>query len=120
MENQRKVSIMIYINENIKDLRKIEEVTYGIEEEGIPYTIVRSKEKLLVDLATLASMESKLDVGIGIDENFNAALYYAKLPEDYLLFKRELTYRLEDAKTLGANAACMVKGVPFKMEGGSQ
>ena len=58
MESQRQVSIMIYINENIKDLRKVEEVTYGVEEEGIPYTIVRSKEKDLVDLATLASMES--------------------------------------------------------------
>lgn len=115
MEQTRNICVVICVSEAIKDRKEIHDITYGIEEEGIPYIIRVSEEKRLEDLARLASKDSQLDVGIGIDEELLAGIYHDKLPEDHLLFRSELLLDSEKARKLGVNAARLVKGIPFKI-----
>lgn len=115
MEQTRNICVVICVSETIKDRLEIKDITYGIEEEGIPYIIRVSEEKRLEDLARLASKDSQLDVGIGVDEHLMGGIYHDKLPEDHLLFRRELLLQREGARNLGVNAARLVKGIPFKI-----
>ncbi|HSR05481.1 MAG TPA: glycerol dehydratase reactivase beta/small subunit family protein [Proteiniclasticum sp.] len=117
MDETRNICVVICVNENVRDRVEISEITYGIEEEGIPYTIRISEEKRLEDLARLASKDSQLDVGIGVDENLTGGIYNDKLPDDYLLFRMNILREKESSRNLGINAARLVKGIPFKIGG---
>lgn len=119
MDELKNICVVICVNEKMTAQEKIKEITYGIEEEGIPWIIRYSDESRLEDLAHLASKDSQLDVGIGVDESAFAGLYHDKLPEGHLLFRQKLSYTLEEARSLGVNAARMVKGIPFRMGGGN-
>lgn len=114
MDETRNICVVICISEATKHKEEIREITYGIEEEGIPYIIRISDEKRLEDLARLASKDSQLDVGIGVDEDLMAGIYHDKLPEDHLIFRTRLSDETGFARILGVNAARMVKGIPFK------
>ena len=115
MEEKRNIRVVICLSEAIKDRDEIRDITYGMEEEGIPYIVTVSDEKRLEDLARLASKDSQLDVGIGVNEDLVGGIYHDKLPEDYLLFRSELLMDSEKARNLGINAARLVKGIPFKI-----
>ncbi len=87
-------------------------VLLGIEEEGIPYDVHAVHCNDVLKLAYDASMESRLGVGIGISKE-GVVLQYEKLDKAAPLFKIKL-YRTDLFRKIGANAARLVKKLPFK------
>lgn len=106
-------SIMVFLNEKIEE-ETILEVLYGIEEEGIPFTLKKEIEDDSKKLAHLASNRSKLSVGIGIDSKGNISLTTDKLKEGSPLFINNLKSGEYTLRSLGANGARLVKGMPLK------
>ncbi len=89
-------------------------VIWGIEEEGIPYVIEGKQEETALELAYLGAESSNLGVGIGIGKDGLLILHYNKLQKDHPLFKIKLKDSAETLRKIGANAARLVKGIPFK------
>jgi hypothetical protein len=87
-------------------------VLLGIEEEGIPYDVLEVHESAVLELAYKASLDSRLGVGIGISKE-GIVLQYEKLDKAAPLFKIKL-YQKELFRSIGANAARLVKKMPFK------
>lgn len=86
----------------------------GIEEEGIPFELVaQGDDKASGSLAHEASLASRLGVGIGVAPD-GMTLHYNKLDEDLPLFRIPLNASVSAMRALGANAARLVKGQPFK------
>lgn len=91
----------------------VEQVCLGIEEEGIPYIVEYiDNPKSAVHLAYKAAESSRLGVGIGIADG--VVLHYIKLLEDQPLYNIESVRDTKFLRTLGTNAARLVKGSPFK------
>lgn len=108
-----KPSVKVYINETLlKDIR-VNQILLGIEEEGIPYEMLYIKNNNAVELAFEASGASRLGVGVGISEK-EAVLHYEKLKKDSPLFTIPIYSNESDMRSLGANAARLVKKMPFK------
>lgn len=108
-----KPTIKIYYNHNVIAQEAFEQLLYGIEEEGIPYAISGIDEDDIFNLSHEASMDSKLGVGLGISSH-EIALHYEKLDRLSPLFKIKLKNKDQTLKDLGANAARLVKRMPFK------
>jgi hypothetical protein len=84
----------------------------GIEEEQIPSSMQDIAVSDIVSRAYQAALSSRLSVGIAYD-NHRYVIHYKNLPEHEPLF--DVT--IDDAsklRMLGANAARLVKGIPFK------
>ncbi|WP_203640748.1 glycerol dehydratase reactivase beta/small subunit family protein [Levilactobacillus andaensis] len=84
----------------------------GIEEEQIPSSIQDIAVSDVVSRAYQAALSSRLSVGIAYDDH-RYVIHYKNLPEHEPLF--DVT--IDDVSTLrmlGANAARLVKGIPFK------
>lgn len=105
-------AIHVYVS-SLHDPSSFEQLLYGIEEEGVPHVIQSFSEESARKLSYQAAQSSRLSVGIGIGADQQIVLHYTKLPQDQPLFQIQLKekgkYRL-----LGANAARLVKGIPFK------
>ncbi len=94
--------------------RLVKALCSGIEEEMIPYALLEAAGGQARELAFSAAEASRLEVGLGITPQATA-LGYAKLPPGQPLFALEHgQYTEEELRTLGANAARLVKGIPFK------
>lgn len=104
------VEIVLCFSSQIKK-EQVKQVAYGIEEEGIPYRLLEMDQTLYLNADTAAN-ESALDVGIGISQN-RIAIRNRRFEKGIYLFERELQ-SLCDLKSYGANAARLIKGVPFK------
>lgn len=108
-------SIVIYKDTLLKD-KILNQILYGIEEEGIPFLI---EEKVLNDIVKSsyeASLSSALSVGIALNDKM-FVLHYSNLPEE----KPLLSYNVRDmslnhARNSGLNAARLVKSIPFVFE----
>lgn len=111
--NKQKPSIHIYYNKSLNNLSDFKEVFFGIEEEGISYNIQRKDDEDAVKLAYLACDQSSLGVGIGID-NTSIVIHYRKLKKDKPLYKISTSSNHILMRALGANAARLVKRIPFK------
>jgi len=84
----------------------------GIEEEAIPVTTKVIAENDVTARAYQAALASRLSVGIGFDGQ-HIVVHYRNLKADRPLFSITVTSD-EQMRHLGANAARLVKGVPFK------
>lgn len=108
-------SIIIY-NLGSHDSKLINEILYGIEEEGIPYIIENRNEdefKSIDEASYKASLSSQLSVGIALNREY-IVMHYANLKEGNPLFKYSLKETtLNNIRNFGANAARMVKGIYF-------
>ncbi|MEW9123335.1 MAG: glycerol dehydratase reactivase beta/small subunit family protein [Thermotaleaceae bacterium] len=109
-----KPHIRVYFHDESVDITKIYPITWGIEEEGIPYETIGSKEEKALELGYLGAEESNLGVGIGIGKDGFIVLHYHKLKKNQPLFTIKLRNEDEILRKLGANAARLVKGIPFK------
>ncbi|WP_321972747.1 glycerol dehydratase reactivase beta/small subunit family protein [Paratractidigestivibacter sp.] len=89
-------------------------ILLGMEEEGIPFHLAEEAQIDAMALAWEASEESRLDVGVGVDDK-NVVLGFAKLKADKPLFVVPVSAGNEKVRDLGANAARLVKRMPFKM-----
>ncbi len=92
----------------------IKEITYGIEEEGIPYEITEENFYDITEKAFEISQDSRLSVGIAVNSE-EAVIHFSKLKKDKPLF----ILRLQGTETgrlriYGSNAARLIKGIPFK------
>ncbi|MBQ9156595.1 MAG: glycerol dehydratase reactivase beta/small subunit family protein [Eubacterium sp.] len=87
-------------------------ILLGIEEEGIPFDVHEEHSSDVLDLAYRASLESRLGVGVGISKE-GVVLQYEKLDKAAPLFRIKL-YQLDLFRSIGANAARLVKKMPFK------
>ena len=91
----------------------LRQLLYGIEEEGIPYEVLTHSGSAAVTLAWAACRESRLEVGLGVD-NEHLVLHFGKLEADKPLFIIPARAPEEEVRALGANAARLVKRLPFK------
>lgn len=108
-----KPCVLIYIFPHSDGDKKIREVQAGMEEEGIPCSIMSSNESDEITLAYQAASASKLGVGIGIGAK-NLCIHYAKLPANQPLFALNAAGTPAQWRHFGYNAARLVKGIPFK------
>lgn len=103
---------------NIKALRTsnklaVNEILYGIEEEGIPYTISYENFISTIDASIHMSSVSPLDVGIAID-NLCAMLFFSRIKNRQPLFNVPINSGYDNFRILGKNAARLVKKTPFE------
>lgn len=108
-----KPCITIYAVPHLLCEQKVREITAGMEEEGIPYLLVDSKQGTAVELAYQGACESQLAVGVGISAE-QLCIHYAKLPWDQPLFTLNGPGQAVEWRCFGYNAARLVKGIPFK------
>lgn len=106
-------AIHVYYSSMLNDSSFFNDLLYGIEEEGIPFNLQVKQVHPAVELGYQAAFDSRLGVGIGIGDDGQIILHYTKLRKDEPLFqiKQDNTYK---QGVLGANAARLVKGIPFK------
>lgn len=105
-------SLYVYCSLGINE-SDIEEILWGIEEEGIPFTFKNIDLEESKKLGKLAANDSKLSVGIGIDNKGNISLTMDKLKEENPLFHIEKNSEI-NLRSLGSNAARLIKGMPLK------
>ncbi|KKB34520.1 glycerol dehydratase reactivase beta/small subunit family protein [Bacillus thermotolerans] len=104
-------AIHVYYHPMHRDSLSFQPLLHGIEEEGVPIFLQEGRQNTALELGYQAALDSSLGVGIGVDERL--VLHYSKLKKDRPLFQidqREGTKQ----RILGANAARLVKGIPFK------
>ncbi|AHE61837.1 glycerol dehydratase reactivase beta/small subunit family protein [Escherichia albertii] len=89
------------------------EVLLGIEEEGIPFHIQQIPSGEVIDSAWQAARQSPLLVGIACDRE-KLIVHYKNLPTSAPLFT--LMYQQDNhaRRSIGNNAARLVKGIPFR------
>ena len=106
-----KPTILLYATEHIsEDILK--PVLYGIEEEGLS-VVIESHSGTHMTLADLASRNSALSVGIGVDDEA-IVLTYKNIPMHQFIYRLTGYAQYPDSlRTLGVNAARLVKGNPF-------
>ncbi|CDH91007.1 Glycerol dehydratase reactivation factor small subunit [Clostridium botulinum B str. Eklund 17B (NRP)] len=108
-------TICLYHSSNLEDLTKFNEILWGLEEEGIPCNISSKEDSLSSEeLSHMASQDSKLAVGIGIDKSGKITLTLNKLKKYEPLFTVSLNDEDKVLRALGANAGRLVKGIAFK------
>lgn len=107
-------TIIINIHHTI-DEKCLENILFGIEEEGIPFLIKETDNSNAVHSAYDASKESRLSVGIGCNQN-EVVVHYKNLKMEKYLFKvsNYESKSKELMRNLGSNAARLVKGEIFK------
>ena len=113
LPDQIKPCIVIYVYHHPGYEQKVREVQAGMEEEGIPYSLIESSETDAMNLAYQAARISKLGVGVGIGKD-GLSIQYDKLPARAPLFLLPVSGSPTDWRTYGYNAARLVKGIPFK------
>jgi hypothetical protein len=113
--DQRKPAVSILIVQPVPG-EIIEHILWGLEEEGIPYEIVAHDGGVAEVMAKQAAVRSRLNVGIGVNgAEDKAVLHHRDLPEEKPLFTLRLgpVQAQMDLRTLGVNAARLVKGEPL-------
>lgn len=91
----------------------LQQVEYGIEEEGIPCVVQEKSGLKALDLAWEAAQTSRLSVGLGLDQE-NLVLHFSKLPQETPLFQILARSPEWQLRALGANGARLVKKMPLK------
>ncbi|QLL69147.1 glycerol dehydratase reactivase beta/small subunit family protein [Lactobacillus sp. 3B(2020)] len=105
-------SIVVGITSQQDPKNTIQPLFNGIEEEQIPVVIKPIDVDNIVSRAYQASLSSRLSVGIAF-ENDRIVVHYKNLQESEPLFDKSSSDDVQLRK-LGANAARLVKGIPFK------
>ncbi|HFD8641434.1 TPA: glycerol dehydratase reactivase beta/small subunit family protein [Clostridium perfringens] len=106
-------SIFVYCSLGINEV-DIEEILWGMEEEGIPFILKNKDLNDAKELANLAANDSKLSVGIGVNSKGDVSLTINKLKEEEPLFFINLEKGNTCLRSLGSNGARLVKGMPLK------
>ena len=106
-----KPTILLYATQHISE-DVLKPVLHGIEEEGLP-VVIEFHSGTHMALADLASSNSALSVGIGVDEQA-IVLTYKNIPAHQFIYRLSGYSQYPDSlRTLGVNAARLVKGNPF-------
>ena len=113
-----KPTIIIYHHPNVSQ-EAIQDLLFGIEEEGIPFSLeTRGTDEDILRMADEASHASALSVGVGCTAD-TLVLSYQNLPPHRFIYRlRNYKQAQQAMRALGANAARLVKGNPFKTDPG--
>lgn len=109
-----KPAIHVYYCNQIENISCIKQLLFGMEEEGVPCVLEAHEDETSLGLAYKAAKDSNLGVGIGIGAEKMITLHYVKLKQEEPLFRVSLRSSKATLRTIGNNAARLVKGVPFK------
>lgn len=107
-----KPAILVYALREIR-IELYEELLNGIEEEGLPYKIVKRDSEDAFKLAAMASEANVLVAGIGIDSE-NIVLHHEKMSKSEYLFSIKISDNMYIKREMGQCAARLVKKTPFK------
>lgn len=110
-----KVCITIYISPSALKSDSLNEVLWGIEEEGIPYCVKECSDAHAHVQSHRASVDSVLGVGIGFGMDNMITVHSSRLEKNHPLLKVRGDEPLYNMRNIGANAARLVKGIPFKL-----
>ena len=109
------VGVVIYTLTEQRKFSYMKEVLYGLEEEEIPFWVGKeiTPSNDIVLAAYRAAMQSVFGVGICCAHN-GIVIHHSNLRKQKPLFyiSREQCTR-KKARLLGANAARLIKGIPF-------
>lgn len=113
--NTNKPSILVKVASVYDGSSIFNNVLFGIEEEGIPYTVdvVQEGAVLTRNLSYEASHISNLGVGVGIADD-GISVHFEKLSQDDTLFCIGPDSDTDKVRDIGSNAARIVKRMPFK------
>ncbi len=100
-------AIVIFTSADCADVWN--DVLLGIEEEGIPFVIQESGSADVIHNAWLAACQSPLLVG-----REKLVVHYKNLPTSAPLFTLTYQQNSHDRRSIGNNAARLVKGIPFR------
>ncbi|WP_196210276.1 glycerol dehydratase reactivase beta/small subunit family protein [Citrobacter sp. Res13-Sevr-PEB04-36] len=89
------------------------DVLLGIEEEGIPFVVQENHSTDIIHSAWLAACQSPLLVGIGCNQE-QLVVHYKNLPTSAPLFTLMYQQDSHVRRSIGNNAARLVKGIPFR------
>ena len=118
MNELHKPQIEVYWSGSLITADLLQYLVQGIEEEGVPYHLSEQDIALnAIQLSVKAAIDSTLEVGIGWDAKGNLTLHHRRLPEDEVLFNAHWPYTPIFLREFGGNAARLVKGLPFKLQG---
>lgn len=106
-----KPRILVYVSNPDNEILK--EICAGIEEEGVYFEVVERQDEDINNLSYESALDSILGTGIGICNN-SIALSLSSLPKGKNVFLLEHPSIIQ-ARSLGANAARVVKRLPFKI-----
>ena len=106
-------TIKVFVKSDHGRKETLRQLVFGIEEEGIPCEVSEEAFPNAVSLAFEASQQSKLNVGLGLDRD-TLVLHFNKLKENEHLFQISARSPEWDVRAIGANAARLVKRIPFK------
>lgn len=113
-QEQARRTIKIYAYKGHGKEETLRQLEHGIEEEAVPYELILSDEPDAGKLAWQACNASHLEVGLGINGQ-TIALHYAKLDLSKPLFVLSARAPYDQIRAIGANAARLVKKLPFKL-----
>ncbi len=109
----RGTEIVIQYSEALTDKDKLILIAYGIEEEGLPFKLIASKETSAHTNADQGALQSGLDIGIGVGSDWHLSIRNSRNERSIYFFDFKLKSDL-DLKAYGANAARLIKGIPFR------
>ena len=103
-----------YIKVNYHDFPGVEsflkQIRAGLEEQAVPFEVAACNEEKGPP-GYLASVESPLRVGIGVEAGKKIALFHAQAGDSPLVFMNDADET--DARSMGENAGRLVKGMPL-------
>ena len=105
-------TIIINISDGVTQTH-LAEVLYGIEEEGIPYTLQSVSHMSAAQAAHRAAIQSRLGLGVGASAGL-VAVTTEKLAEDQPYISQNLNATRELDRAIGSNAARLVKRIPLR------
>lgn len=91
----------------------VKEILLGLEEEGVLVRVLHLGEKDAEILAFEGALQSPLEVGIGLDHKGCAAIHYRRMHRNQSLLTWQLTLQPEASRSVGLNAARLVKVLPL-------
>ena len=105
-------TIIVNLGEGLSQAQ-MSEVLWGIEEEGIPYSVRTFPSADAAVLAHDGAIESRLGIGVGAAGS-TIVVTTEKLAPDQPYITRQLNARRELDRSVGANAARLVKRIPLR------
>lgn len=105
-------SILLHANSAVTD-GDLTDLLLGIEEEGVPVEVSRHDHLNPLVLAHDAAVTSRLGIGIGVSLGY-AVITTEKLHEDRPYIARPFNGGGAPDRTVGSNAARLVKRIPLR------
>lgn len=105
-------SILLHVNSSVTDAQ-LTDLLLGIEEEGVPVDVSHHDHLNPLVLAHDAAVTSRLGIGIGIALGY-AVITTEKLHEDRPYIARHFAGGGAGDRTVGSNAARLVKRIPLR------